>query len=319
METLLMVGAIRRDVDRETSRYSLPEYRWASVDAFLEAGALSSGVHSIMADGEVIDILLERGSTGAPTLVQFHAALPQQPHNVPVFVGRGVSRSLDVNRIYVSDPSLALDQRLKLAWFTGSSRLNLQAILPRLIGALQKSLGGGRLVFAGSSGGGFASLYYSHGFPGSLCIATNPQTAIERYTIKSVTNTYLDLCWGANDDLARAASLANDFQSDVSALYSGGNENTVLYLQNLQDSHVDEHLNPFLEAVAERKAVFLNLEGWGAGHVPPEKWFTTTILEWMTGDDYMTVLRERNFINAPTVETVNAVRDRWYRRNPDSK
>src|SRR6185312_3746617 len=100
-----------------------------------------------------------------------------------------------------------------------------------------------RLVFFGASGGGFAALYYSYFFPGSLALPMNPQTILANYSPRPVTE-YTATAWGA-EDIKDAPIL-----SDLRELYAEGLPNTVGFIQNVQDTHHrDRHAAPWVRGL----------------------------------------------------------------------
>ena len=81
--------------------------------------------------------------------------------------------------MFVSDPML--ERGCGIGWFTGDNDCKFQAKLVAILQKVQKDLDASNLIFYGSSAGGFAALYYSHQFPNSLAVVSNPQTNIAEY------------------------------------------------------------------------------------------------------------------------------------------
>ncbi|MFJ5954543.1 hypothetical protein ACIQC5_01140 [Paenarthrobacter sp. NPDC092416] len=182
----------------------------------------------------------------------------------------GVSSDAQVNRIFISDPSLVLTDRLNLGWFVGNSRMNFQEHLRDINGHITESWGQQRLVFFGASGDGFASLYFSAHFPGSLAIVSNPQTNVAKYELPAVER-FAEVCYGVRGD-DPLSQLPEDVTTDLLELYRELRGNVVAYMQNSTDfAHVEDHMNPLLAAAHPDNEIHLLLGERGDGHVAPPK------------------------------------------------
>lgn len=267
---------------RSTARWGEPQ-KYDDVDAFLAATELPDGLHTI--GGEVVPIdFLTRIKKGRPLIVSFHDNTPRNAElKLPIFTGLNVLRDLDASYVAVSDPSLYLDPELKLAWFAGSSGLELQSILPLLLDKIVALSQASDVICLGGSSGGFAALYYAAHIPNAIAVAWNPHTDIIRYNPASVA-AYGAAAFGLASHEATAAQLPALVDTDLADLYTGGRDNMVLYLQNNSDGYVVTQMRPFLERLGadleplQRGAkvnavvadgIWLLLEDWGEGHVAP--------------------------------------------------
>lgn len=170
-------------LERDFSRYDFRRFDHASIDEFAISNE-QSGIHSIKYGNGNLDLLIDYRESKT-TFVIFHAAVPPRVDSYPVFQGLSVTRNLDCNLIFVSDPVLELGTNL--GWYGGDTQRQLQNDLPRVIQTVLDAFATHEyLAFFGPSGGGFASLYYSHQFPGSWAIPMNPQTDISKYSAKAV-------------------------------------------------------------------------------------------------------------------------------------
>src|SRR5699024_8019795 len=115
--------------------------------------------------------------------------------------------------------------------------VNLTQRLVEIIQALQDRLGSEHLVFFGMSGGGFASLNISHEFPGSLAVPVNPQTRILDYA-KLHWQSMAEACFRVKGEDGALDILEAHHRADQRHVYTRGYSNTVIYVQNSQDSHV---------------------------------------------------------------------------------
>lgn len=282
--------------DRDFSRYDFDRFTHPSIDRFTVASE-QSGIHSIKYGHGHLDLYIEnRGAK--TTLVVFHAAVPPRVNTYPVFQGLSITRNLDCNLIFVSDPVLELNTNL--GWYGGDSQRKLQEDLPNILRSILVSFDSHEhLAFFGPSGGGYASLFYSLQFPDSWAIPMNPQTDISKYSEKAVT-AYLDAAWDGTP-IEKA-----DFAHNVIKLYEQDFPNKVLYVQNLGDrTHVPKYLVPFLTATVDNRADTVVFAGeWGLGHKPaPGKVLTKIFRDVVSSGgnwDYILNLQDADSTSTPS-------------------
>ena len=242
-----------------------------------------------------LDLLhIDRGAD--TTIVCFHAALAHgKVASYPLFSALNVTAGFNVNVICVSDPALSMG--LSLGWFAGTGSQPLQRDLPNAIRhLLSRYETRQRLIFFGASGGGFASLFYSHGFPGSIALAMNPQTDIAEYN-PEVVSKYAETAWGES-------SLEYvPIVTDLGELYRDGFPNTVYFMQNVFDGHHrDRHVAYWMRKIpAESNRLNLLMDDWGQGHVPPPISLIESTLGAIIANDHEK-LDSLGFVNAPTVD-----------------
>jgi hypothetical protein len=185
-----------------------------------------------------------------------------------------------------SDPALALDASLGLAWHYGCDGILLQAITVSIVKKLQTILHAPRVVTWGGSGGGFAAIRVAKDIPNSIVFAWNPQTDIAKYEPGHVMR-YLR---SAFPTIAADGSLPSDreqFPSLCTDEFREGYKGCIFYFQERTDWHVDTHLKPFLASFCGKALssisgssnfsgfltaqLYLHLDHWGNGHVEPSK------------------------------------------------
>lgn len=268
---------------RNYARYGVPTTFFNSVEEFLNTFSLDNITEkaeaiSIQYGIAFMDLLVEyRGAES--TIVLFHAALDPSKTTLPVFIGRQIIDGIDANLVYVSDPSL--DLGASIGWFTGDEsrpfQENLTDCLKRVFTSFHPDTPstqlGRRAIFFGASAGGFAALYFSHRFPGSLAVVSNPQTHIGRY-VESQVNTYREKCWNGRELCDTTTTF------DLVTEYGNGFENYVAYLQNKGDElHYTQHFLPWSQAVSGFPQQWKLLLGdWGEGHAPAPQFLLTGIL-----------------------------------------
>lgn len=268
---------------RNYARYDASTTFFDSVEEFLSAPVPTSSSEeaeaiSIRYGAAFMDVLVEdRGAD--TTIVLFHAAINLAKTTLPVFIGRQMVEGVDANMVYISDPSL--DRGTNIGWFTGDETRPFQEDLTSCLTHILVSFNpdvpvqevGRKAIFFGASAGGFAALYFSRRFPGSLAVVSNPQTHIGRYHEPQV-KAYRKKCWSSR----KLSETTMTF--DLVTEYGKGFDNYVAYLQNEDDElHYTHHFLPWSRAVAERPQQWKLLLGdWGEGHAPAPQMLLTGIL-----------------------------------------
>ncbi|MCP1415191.1 hypothetical protein [Paenarthrobacter sp. A20] len=283
---------------------------YPSIGAFLAARSITGGYHVIDHGGLPIDVLVQ--NRGHKTTAVFLHGAVRPEYRLPMIAGLGVSRDVDVNRIFISDPSLIISSTMNLGWYAGNSKQRLQQILQDIIAKIVSSFGSEKLVFFGTSGGGFASLYYSSQFAGSLAIVANPQTNIARYEPDPVAN-FAATCFEVTGSDAMER-LPHSVTTDLVQVYSKPVDNTVAYMQNSTDTfHINGHRDPFVENLHYSNAVFeLMGDDWGDGHAAPPKALITDVLNVAASDDWAAGLKGLGF-TTPNLDGMDAATSRGRR------
>lgn len=259
---------------RNFARYAATSdavYLFADIQEFLTR-EIPSGISSIPYGAGTLDLQLERRESES-LIVVFHAAANPSTLTLPIFVGHKITRQVDASILFVSDPSL--DFGIPTGWYAGDAYRPLQRDLVAIISHVAHEVAAQHLVFQGASAGGFASLFYSHHFPGSLAIAINPQTDLNKHHAERV-DTYLEACWNGKSGTPEPCL-------NLLQLYRNSFPNYVLYLQNREDHfHVEKHYVPWAETFAASYGkLWSTLAGnWGEGHAAPPPFFQAALFDY---------------------------------------
>lgn len=162
----------------------------------------------------------------------------------PVFQRWTWANRFPGHTLFVSDPTLLLDEKLTLAWYAGVSDEDPMPVVARLVAALAQKLGvqPADICSYGSSGGGFAATRLSLFLPEIQVVAINPQTDVTKY--QSNISRFLKVFSG-NPSRDHAAEHFSDRLSLLRHL-EALKQRRIFYLQNVQDTHhVDAHFAPF--------------------------------------------------------------------------
>lgn len=247
-----------------------PTTTYAALGDFYESQDLPNGYITIDYNGVPVD-MLNRASGAETTIVIFHAAVTPKVQQLPYFAGQTVTKNAPANRLWIQDPSLYLDDKLLLSWFAGNrAQPELQNELTEIIRKVVEAHGSKRVIFFGASGGGFAALYFSRLFPGSLAIAINPQTNLAKYNWRAIEE-YGRYAYGVEGEEALTELLDTAIVSDLRKHYEGA-ENSVAYMQNIHDeTHIGPHYHPFIDSLPDTCSAQVLFGDWGPGHAAPEK------------------------------------------------
>lgn len=231
----------------------------------MAADSYPSGVLTVMRSGIPIDIKYEPRGFDTTTAF-FHPALTGTKYSYPVFSGAGISADLPTNRIFIMDPSLYVSHDLFLGWFAGNHKQpRLQYVIRGILNHLVPT--GQRMVTFGSSGGGYAALYYAANRDGAVAVPVNPQTNLANYNRAAVAR-YARLAWGLTGDSALRKIPA---VTDLTRSYRKPGKQ-VFYIQNTNDrTHMQGHFQPFMDSLPAGHDVNPVLVDGKSGHHPPPK------------------------------------------------
>ncbi|MFM5753444.1 hypothetical protein ACET52_01095 [Aeromonas veronii] len=178
-------------------------------------------------------------------LVLYNGAIAGHYKNKPKFSRWSWADEANYSFICIDDPVVSEIGDTNLAWYIGTNEIDLQSKILSIIKSITKSLNieNNRVIFYGSSGGGFASLMSATLLKGSACIVSNPQTNILNYH-KSSVEKYIKSAFGEIE-----SNVYDKFKDRLSVMSRMTSENylpTVYYKQNIIDkSHFNKHLKPF--------------------------------------------------------------------------
>lgn len=208
-------------------------------------------------------------------IVRFHGAIQRDKRSLPAFQANLKQMEGYAHQITICDPTMMARDGFSLGWYAGHDSMNLQQILRRFFTQIRTFLGIKRIIYLGSSGGGFAALHYSYFDDDSAAVVMVPQTRINHH-IPGVIDKYISNCWPGRS-LDEVSNLVN---LDMCQLYAKGHKNSVIYIQSSGDFlHNHRQMAPFVNAVhgggnRENKKFLLTSDFWGlhghGGAVPHE-------------------------------------------------
>ena len=131
--------------------------------------------------GHTLPVKFKHSQHSKQLLVIFHGAIDRTTRDVPFFPPFFPELGDGIAQISISDPTIMQYGTHGIGWYAGSAEFPLQKVLIEILGEVFICGNYQRVVFVGSSSGGFASLFYSSFFSGSIAIAGCPQTNLYRY------------------------------------------------------------------------------------------------------------------------------------------
>lgn len=269
------------------SDYKKPSqvYVYENERVFFSTREFQNGTHYITLETTTLSFKIVNKNTET-CFISLAAAAKRDGTTAPIFTGVGLSKQIESSSILVSDPSVHSDPALTLGWYAGNKNCKLQFDLPRYINHILYAINAVRTILFGSSGGGFATLFYATRITNAIALAVNPQTNIARFHAHLVWD-YMKSCFNVKKSKEPLDSVLckNGVQYSLIPFYKRlGFLPKIVYLQNRSDWHYDEHLMLFLESLGvslqkEQQDVELYYDSlytiigrtWGEGHVPPPK------------------------------------------------
>lgn len=218
-------------------------------------------------------------------IVRFHGAIQRERRPLPSFQANLKQMQGYSHQITLCDPTMMTRDGFSLGWYAGHEALDVQGILKQFFAQVREFLGIRRMIYLGSSGGGFAALHYSYFDPGSAAVVMGPQTSMKAH-IRTAIERYISNCWPGQT----IEEVSQAIETDMCALYAKGHENSVVFVQSAGDFlHNHRHMAPFVDAVhgsgtRENTRFLLISDFWGrhghGGAIPHEgyvRWVMATI------------------------------------------
>lgn len=150
----------------------------------------------------------------------------------------------------IADPTLELHDDMKLGWYLGTDKHDAINELCSFIRRFADSLGipEEKIVFWGSSGGGFAALALASRIEGSTAVAINAQTDVLSYQFARDVEAVRNLCFEGRS----AVDIQQMFGHRVNmgqAWVNNRNSRVILVQNKLDTHHYNCHYQPFWAAL----------------------------------------------------------------------
>ncbi|WP_375749546.1 hypothetical protein [Vibrio sp. HN007] len=179
-------------------------------------------------------------------IVLFNGATSKDKLTKPNFSRWSWAEKTGYSYISISDPLVGTTDDLNLAWYVGTTDFDLQNYIQKCIKRILIKVGiePNKVIFYGSSGGGFASIVASTYLRGSTAIVYNPQTNVLDYNEIAV-DRFLNSFGAERAELTKECL----YRFSISELMKRNNYlPNIIYKQNTQDqSHIHQHYFNFYQ------------------------------------------------------------------------
>jgi hypothetical protein len=235
------------------------------------------GSYMIKMAGGVLPVRYSSAKVDSDILiVSFRGAVNRNKEDYPAFFPELLQLGGGFHHLMISDPSLSCSKDISLGWYIGYEGFVLQNLLSPFILEFVEALGINKTIYLGSSGGGFAALYYSNLHPGSAVLVMCPQTNLKNYY--SRLDLYISKCWSSTGTVKN--HFFENIATDLGGVYENKcSTNAIVYLQSYRDGHhMSHHLPSFLNALGSKaiENMILICDYWGvdghSGSVPYWAW-----------------------------------------------
>ncbi|HCH27811.1 MULTISPECIES: hypothetical protein [Psychrobacter] len=180
-----------------------------------------------------------------------NGAVDRKKYELPVFARWNYQNIFNSSILSISDPALLLDDSLRIGWFAGTNQLDITQFVSEVIIKVADKLGitHDKIIFWGSSSGGFASILLASKIDGSSFVSINGQSAINNYYAGHVED-YRKVF----DSQSSIGEILQNYPSRWSIItalddsYKKGLSTRGIVVQNtIDEMHYLKHYTPFCE------------------------------------------------------------------------
>lgn len=203
--------------------------------------------------------------------VIFHGANDRKKYAPPFFDRWSWHEQFPGRILNFSDPTLLLDETLTLGWYVGTAEEYPLDAISRFVQKISKILmiPSEKIIFWGSSGGGFASLMMATRVSGAVAVAINPQTSVFNYYKNHVNKCMAVAFPGEEDHEVLKAQFIDRF--DVGYRFGRHPFSKALIVQNeLDQFHFERHFKPLRNKIASHFVKFITYKE-PSGHGPERR------------------------------------------------
>lgn len=207
----------------------------------------SPALYNIKIDDYYLNIFFNPIISSDKLYVLSPGYLERKIYTHPYFQRLSWTESINANCIIITDPTLSLHDDIGIAWFQGKRKKFALPLIVKVIDKFRSHLNvpKKRVIFFGSSAGGFASLMMSSLMNGASCVVNNPQTNVLNFR-ENIVDKMLERCYSG---LTKSEVMANFLPRLSVVNFFDANKNipNCIYIQNVSDvEHYNDHFIPFL-------------------------------------------------------------------------
>lgn len=196
-----------------------------------------------LTNGRSINFRLTGSRSPEKLIISFHGATNRNKRPLPRFQDAPYAGE-SAAYLSISDPTLEVNNFLRIGWYAGAENFPLRTILSDLLTNTISRLKPKKTILFGSSAGGYAALWYAKILHGLTSFAINPQTNILRYN-KSNVDDYVRACWPS---LKNPDDLQSVLDCDIGNIYrdNAPKTSTVILSSSGDRRHFENHIAPFI-------------------------------------------------------------------------
>lgn len=229
---------------------TINEYTFESINDLVIAEL--PAIYKINIDGYYLDLYFNPNVISEKLYVFSPGYLERKKFNHPYFQRMSWLDKINASGLIITDPTLSIHDDIGIAWFQGTKQRFAIPLIVKVIEEFRKHLNVNRnkLLFFGSSAGGFASMMMASLMKGACCVVNNPQTNVLKFR-DNITEKMLDRCYP--EVTKKEIEGFYIFRLSV-AKYFIANKSIpkCLYIQNISDvEHYQNHYLPFMHELGE--------------------------------------------------------------------
>lgn len=204
---------------------------------------------SVIMQGIQLDCRLNQKVKNDYLIVTPNGAVDRTKVELPAFARWNWHGIFNSNILAISDPTLHFDQNIPIGWFAGTKYQNVAAFVADVVVKVASLLDipPNKIVFWGSSAGGFASISLASEIDGACFVSANGQTDILNYYAGHIE--HFRRVFDPNFSAESLASKYPEKWSAITALqnsYDAMKSTHGVIVQNIVDAkHYNEHYIPF--------------------------------------------------------------------------
>jgi predicted esterase YcpF (UPF0227 family) len=209
-----------------------------------------------------LNFLIKFKNTNSKLVILFHGALPNIDDRDCCF--RGYNYDIeDTNIICVSDILISIYKNFQISWFLSSNKHNINNIYIEVFDYLINKQNYKKIIFTGSSGGGYPSLYFASYYK-KIALIANSQIYPEKY-------------WHYKD-LIQKLKENDDFllyeNHDIEKIIINQQPEKIYLYQNLNDDGLkyinNAYYSPFVKFINDNNLENILIVNLFNGPEPPE-------------------------------------------------
>ena len=226
------------------------EYYFDSISS-IEISA-EPAIYVINIDGYNLHVFFNPKLNSDSLYVLSPGYLERKKYTHPYFQRMSWLDNINSSGLIITDPTLSIHDDIGIAWFQGTKNRFAIPLIVKVVEHFKRflNISNSKVLYFGSSAGGFASMMMASLMKGSCCVVNNPQTNVLKFR-ENITTKMLERCY---PDVSER-EIQNFYIFRLSVVkYFIANKNIpkCIYIQNISDvEHYQNHFLPFISELGE--------------------------------------------------------------------